>query len=245
MRAYNVVIEVTRRCNMACEHCLRGEPQPMNMPEKYLRSFLRNISYISTITFTGGEPSLPSGCAGIERTLDVLNTYDVEVGSFYIATNGKRIGERFIQLIRRLYWRCSDNEVSRVDLSNDDWHHDTPHYMPDKLEPLNWELREDLIGHRTPNDRVRRWTPALLRQGRAKDWGEKDYSGDEIMWRENDWDDDELEISEGAIYLNCKGNVITGCDFSYKSQDDPANILCKAEDFDEVIIRSKGTKEGE
>ena len=206
-----------------------------------MRTFLQNFDYISTLTLTGGEPSLPSGCTGIERSLDQLNRWDIEVGSFYIATNGKRISDRFVELVRRLFWWCEDNEISGVDLSNDEWHHDTPHYVPDKLEELNMELQEDLVRHRVPPER-RCWTPALIRQGRAKDWGAKDYSGDEIKWRE---DDGLLEICEGAVYLNCKGNVITGCDFSYKSQDDPENILCSVYDFGEDVIKGKCTKEEE
>ena len=27
----NIMIEVTRRCNLRCEHCMRGEPQNIDM----------------------------------------------------------------------------------------------------------------------------------------------------------------------------------------------------------------------
>ena len=241
MDVYNVVIEVTRRCNLDCPHCLRGDVQPLTMSEEFVRDFLKPISYISTVTFSGGEPSLPSGIKGIERTLDWLDRWRVDVGSFYIATNGKRLGESFRALIRRLYFFCSDNETSRVDISNDKWHSDTPRYLSDELESLNYELQEDLVGFKMPSSP--QWEPQVIREGRAVGWGNREYEGDELLWREYEYNGGGLELHEGAVYLNCKGNVVTGCDFSYKSQDDPGNILCKASEFGADVVRANCTNE--
>ena len=64
MRIYsanNVFIEVTRRCNMCCAHCLRGDAESIDIQEKYIDAFLDNFekgAYISSLTFTGGEISL-------------------------------------------------------------------------------------------------------------------------------------------------------------------------------------------
>ena len=43
MRIYsanNVFIEVTRRCNMCCAHCLRGDAESIDIQEKYIDAFL-------------------------------------------------------------------------------------------------------------------------------------------------------------------------------------------------------------
>lgn len=59
--ANNVVIEITRRCNMCCAHCLRGDAENVDIQEKYIDAFLDSFSnggYIGTIIFTGGEISL-------------------------------------------------------------------------------------------------------------------------------------------------------------------------------------------
>ena len=56
--AYKVVIEVTRRCNMNCAHCLRGDAQNLDISIDVIDRFFdafANGADISTITFTGGE----------------------------------------------------------------------------------------------------------------------------------------------------------------------------------------------
>lgn len=55
----NLIIEVTRKCNFSCAHCLRGEAQKREIDFAIIDAILDNdIEYISTVTFTGGEPSL-------------------------------------------------------------------------------------------------------------------------------------------------------------------------------------------
>jgi hypothetical protein len=216
------------------------------MKYEYLKGFLGNFDYISSLTFSGGEPSLPTGVEAIEMTLEVLRNWDISVGSFYIATNAKRISDRFVEAVKQLYWYCEpDNEVSRVDISADRYHdkfEPERMWIPEKLETLTWELgREELVGFKGMlNGRV--IEPELQRQGRAANIGTREYNGDQIVWRVDE--DGEFCITEGAVYLNCKGNVIRGCDFSYRSQDKPENILCRYDVGDlEEVIRAKGVEE--
>lgn len=54
----NLVLEVTRRCNMACEHCLRGDAQNMDMSKEIIDEVLKSCNGINSVTFAGGEPSL-------------------------------------------------------------------------------------------------------------------------------------------------------------------------------------------
>lgn len=87
MRIYsanNVFIEVTRRCNMCCAHCLRGDAESIDIQEKYIDAFLDNFekgAYISSLTFTGGEISL--NIPAIRYTLKAVKERGIAVGSFY------------------------------------------------------------------------------------------------------------------------------------------------------------------
>ena len=54
----NIMFEITRRCNMSCEHCLRGDAQAMDISTEVIDAVLSKIDYIQQIAFTGGEPSL-------------------------------------------------------------------------------------------------------------------------------------------------------------------------------------------
>ena len=53
----NLCVEVTRKCNMKCAHCLRGDAQNMDINTCYIDTLLENVSGIGSITFTGA--SLP------------------------------------------------------------------------------------------------------------------------------------------------------------------------------------------
>ena len=88
----NVVIEITRRCNMCCAHCLRGDAEAVDIQEKYIDAFLdsfANAGYISSLTFTGGEISL--NIPAIRYTLNAVKERNISVGSFYMVTNGKAV----------------------------------------------------------------------------------------------------------------------------------------------------------
>ena len=52
-----LAIEVTRRCNMKCNHCLRGDAQNLDISTAVLSGIAKHIHPASVI-FTGGEPSL-------------------------------------------------------------------------------------------------------------------------------------------------------------------------------------------
>jgi MoaA/NifB/PqqE/SkfB family radical SAM enzyme len=58
MRLNNLVLEITRRCNMKCEHCMRGSAQRVDMSNQTLWNTLKDIDSINTLTITGGEPQL-------------------------------------------------------------------------------------------------------------------------------------------------------------------------------------------
>ena len=83
----DLVIEVTRRCNMSCDHCLRGDAQNKDIDIAYIESLIKQVNYIHAIAFTGGEPSL--NVSAIEQTLNLCKQYNVSVGSFYMPLMGK------------------------------------------------------------------------------------------------------------------------------------------------------------
>ena len=230
----NLVLETTRRCNMQCEHCLRGESQRLSMNREILYDFFSQVEYIGTITFSGGEPSLPSGIKVMEDVLQICGMKGVEVSNFYIATNGKYFRKNFCETVMKWYYFCDDNEISSVDVSNDQYHEENSSVFYQMEE---WFLYnhgyEDIVHQRMERGRD---MPSVIAQGRASNWGDKKQSPTTFMVTGE-------SITEGAIYLNCKGNIIRGCDFSYKSQDTPENILCKAKDFSSFITNKLNTVE--
>ena len=37
---YNLMLEVTRKCNLTCSHCMRGNPQNLEMSDEILEKVL-------------------------------------------------------------------------------------------------------------------------------------------------------------------------------------------------------------
>ena len=58
MQVYSLILEVTRRCNMCCAHCLRGEAENIDMQKETIDKVLDLVDKIEHVTFSGGEPSL-------------------------------------------------------------------------------------------------------------------------------------------------------------------------------------------
>lgn len=128
LAANNLILEVTRRCNMACAHCMRGDTQNKDMTREMVDLLLSQLNEIGTITFTGGEPTLNVDI--IRYTLERCKALNISVYGFYIVTNGKTVTEDF--LITCLQWhayaiQCSgDDEYSGVALSHDKFHEPIP-----------------------------------------------------------------------------------------------------------------------
>lgn len=90
-----LAIEVTRRCNMKCNHCLRGDAQNLDISTAVLSGIAKHIHPASVI-FTGGEPSL--NVPAIKRYFELAERYDTMPAAFYVATNGATSKEQMRDL---------------------------------------------------------------------------------------------------------------------------------------------------
>jgi len=179
------------------------------MKEEYLDSLFGKVDYISTLTLTGGEPSLRPDI--IRLVLNKARQYNVEVGSFYIATNGKGISPEFVMVCLEWFLYCEDKDMCMVELSNDKFHD-----MPD-----NDNLLQGLSFY-SQREPMRR--DGVISMGRAQDYG--------IGMRSlnvSEYEIDEDMIIEGEIYLNCEGYIISSCDLSYDDQEE--FTVCHVDDL--------------
>jgi len=212
-----LVIEVTRKCNIRCDHCLRGDAQKSNMNLLYIDSLLNQVEEIGTVVFSGGEPSMAVGV--IEYFLTEVKRRGIGLGSFYIATNGIEVSEDFIMVCLKLYSYSYEKSYCKIDVSNDMFHQAEGGYNTELLDGLAFIGRKyEKEGYDFDN-RTR-----LINEGRGSNYNTKNKAeGGQITTVE--------EFRDTQIYLNCKGNIISGCDWSYKSQDKPENILCQVDSF--------------
>ena len=208
MQVYNMIYEITRRCNVRCEHCLRGPAQKVDMSDKVIDRSLEGVEEISTITFTGGEPSL--AVDRIRYILSAVKKRGIYVDSFYIVTNGKKKSLDLCLALMEWYAYCESNEMSSLCISKDQYH-------SREIESVREaELLYQGLSFYHQEERNHDIN-SLINEGRAKrnNIGERDaHTG--IEYELND-DESTLNYIED-VYINALGDVCPGCDLSFASQ---------------------------
>lgn len=213
----NLVVEITRRCNVACRHCLRGEPQGKDIDNVTIDKMLEGVTGISMVTFTGGEPSL--AVDRIEYFYQAIKKRGIELQGFYVITNGKVASKKLMHALIDLYAYCAssgyyENEISGLTISRDQYHTE---FIPDVSKA---HRLYSALSFYKPDDRKGNISgPGLINEGRGADleYGRDAYLNELII--ETD-DDDNLSRVEGTVYVNALGDVITSCDMSFESQEE-------------------------
>jgi organic radical activating enzyme len=240
----NVIIEITRKCNMQCPHCLRGGTQNKSLEDWEIYRGLRLLDFHGlliednwNLTITGGEPLLhPAGIAAVNETCRQLHTWPHSV---YIATNGSVASNAALDALERFSWAYEDEEeLFTLSVSNDAYH---------DLH-RSWRL-QNRVSDTNLEKYVKRMWPReghksnLILQGRAEKNADKfaeqiwhpfnlnpSPKGGICAWH-NTTDDDQAEVE---LYLNCDKQLVIGCDWSYVEQKKHA--LCRFDvdvcDFD-------------
>jgi len=210
----NLIIEVTRRCNTSCDHCLRGESENKIVSYTAMKDVILQYSYIDCITFTGGEPSLNP--EAIDEFINICKYNGIAVGSFYIATNGKVASDKFMLSMMKLYNYCDNFEdgISSLSISNDQFHSCNSDTV-EKLKVFSFTRMKGEITH-------------PISEGYYADYYGDGRENIEESLEYLNFDESYLNVNDVYVYLNCDGNVVLGCDWSYKNQDE--HILCSSSD---------------
>jgi len=219
----DLIIEVTRRCNLRCDHCLRGEQEDIDIADVYYDTVFAKIDYIETLTLTGGEPSLVP--YRIRRILNSLIHNKVEIGSFYIATNAYDIHDEFIRVLMDLYLYSNDRDMCRVDISND-YFHDNNFHESEKLMMFKFAGNKYKdSGHDYYNFQN------IINEGFGSNVSipGRSYNAHCLFVEE---EDDMIKFHGEVIYLNAEGKILIGCDYSYESQR--YNEICS---YNEDILK--------
>ena len=139
-------IEVTRKCNLRCDHCLRGEPQAIDIDPLTVHKITSQIhSVTNDVTLTGGEPLLLSWLPQLlyRLTSDVT---DMEFWNLYIATNGTVVSTELIEAFDATY--TAMHEEFHVQISNDQYHEwqtedilvEPPDYWYEGIDDENFDI---------------------------------------------------------------------------------------------------------
>lgn len=205
-------IEVTRRCNMCCAHCLRGEAENVDIQADYYDQLLKHTGWIDQLLFTGGEPSL--AVCHIRKFRELCCQYKIPVMGFYVVTNGKEIGMDFLEEMLKWYAYCmacgGDSFMCGVALSKDDFHSSIPEQNEQLLRGLSF-FRTDKF-----NDFKNGY---LINLGRAREL--VSYRTREPFSRTVSVRRDGEEITiDSTVLLTAKGDMIPDCDYEYDEAEE-------------------------
>lgn len=225
----DLVLEVTRKCNMSCAHCMRGEPENINLQFSQIKPLFDCIEGIDTLTFSGGEPTLNINV--MQDILDYCKKHNLPIYNFYIVTNGKTIPDEFIMFLTHLYAYCrlhnpDVKDYSGIALSQDDFHES----IPDN----NKAILESFVCYR-PEDKKTDFTQtSIIPIGRAKQLSPNDYkiaSKLDMYYRTKEPDISKFHnifyIDECECYVTANGKIMFDCNQSYEQEDMTAKHTCK------------------
>lgn len=246
----DLMLEVTRRCNMKCCHCLRGDAEDLDMPHEIIKNLFAEIRSADIITFSGGEPSL--AVPVMRDALQECVRNNIDVREVYIVTNGLVVSDEFIQICRDWDAYCLTRQLPPVDsdrytggyearrllkgilgneggermgcmvsLSLDTYHDDIPFGNLIRLAAMPHLLLDKAHEERDEYG----W---VLYEGRAAFNG----IGDPDMKSKMPWTYGEagreidLEVNDDddayaeQLYVNAEGGLLKDCNFSYETQED-------------------------
>ena len=205
-----LMVEVTRRCNMRCSHCLRGNARKENLNVELFNEFLDAVASIGCLVFGGGEPSLAPNV--MMDILKLVKTKSIPVYRFYIVTNGKKVSKSFLDAIMRWYEYVEDDYyddmTSMLALSQDKFHEPVPEKNKKKLRMFSFFAEDE---HRTDFDKV-----PVQNLGRARSLTAQKKR--DPRCRPNiyaDRYDNKVNILD-VISFTVDGYIVPDCDYEYE-----------------------------
>ena len=234
-----LAIEVTRRCNMQCSHCMRGPAENHTISKEVVDRLFDEVSTIGTLLLTGGEPFLEPEM--IDYIFDAIIKRNIPIIRISVVTNGtirdKRIADSFNKIGKYVADNWSETlskkqirQIVSISISNDSYH------MKDNImETLKFYrglLNDNCIILRKNQKDI----TSVLYLGNAADESfvldeGKKYKYNITPYRVaffNDDDGTSLAI-DTMIQIGYDGKILIGEDSSYLQQDknNYGNILQK------------------
>lgn len=239
----NIAFEVTRKCNMKCQHCMRGDAQNHTISREVIDKTLDEISLIGNMLLTGGEPFLEPEI--IDYICEGIIKRKIPIMGVSVATNGtiknKSIAESFNKLTDYIAEYCVKDKnwdrkqlrtIGKITISCDKYHSEVDimetlkfyrEYLNDhtiitkEIQPKKDEVEDILyLGNATKNS---------LKSNQKYRYTITPYRVSFLKDREGN----PIAIDTG-IQIGYDGKILIGEDSSYEQQDknNYGNILNKS-----------------
>lgn len=204
----HLLLEVTRKCNMACPHCMRGDAENLSMDYAVIDRIFEDTRQIDHLVLTGGEPSLAPYV--IQQILYRARVWKCSIHSFFCATNAKTYSQPFVDALCGLYDYCKHPEYCTLTVTIDPYHEPADPDVIGRYRALPFYRPVFEYGSNLPYP--------ILTEGRAQKNG---IGQSEIPIKDCIYDVDYNGFSctfGDTVYVNAKGGVLLNADLSYQSQ---------------------------
>ena len=209
----SLVLELTRRCPLACAHCLRGPSQDKDMSDMTLRTLFGRlygigVRHIYGLTLTGGEPALRIDL--IKSLPSLLQRHHMSLEHCYMATSAAYSLRHTKELLPALLdlALCCDGDMEElghmVEISQSDYHDNQDGNSIKMLQLLSFAGMKQRLDDR-----------GIINSGNANING---LGGRPPLPEHLELEDDELVT--GHLYITADGDVLAGCDYAYEDMDD-------------------------
>lgn len=113
-----LAIEITRKCNLKCFHCMRGEQQNLSMSKAIIDRIFKCIPDCEHVAFTGGEPLLEIDLIDYFLDSAVKNNWNIK--DIQITTNATIKDKKIIDIYK--HFCNSTGGCALLRISDDDFH---------------------------------------------------------------------------------------------------------------------------
>jgi organic radical activating enzyme len=255
LELYHVAFETTRRCNLRCAHCMRGEAQNINMTKDMIDAFFDThskgyiLKAIHHICFSGGEPTLNYGL--IIYTINKIIEENMPVYGISMTTNGQLFIPELVETFNKF------NQYRNLKVLNEirkDWA-DNPDWLEEMIESNTDNHARITFStdrfHAPVPEYIRKMYNTYAKGLNITDYAVKDenimqiglstfgkaFENGKCLYHEECVD--HKTIFEN-VYMTAKGDIIFGGDGSYEYMDD--NVIGRVEEvsiFDSIDVHGR------
>jgi MoaA/NifB/PqqE/SkfB family radical SAM enzyme len=221
-----LIIEVTQKCNLRCNHCMRDNACNLTISNNTINVMLNQISRINRLIITGGESLIELG--KINYLLKVAREYNIPIYSWCIVTNGTIRNNYVFKTLGELNFYCLDSNnfryssktsVGQLVISDDKFHKEAREKA--EITEREFKFNKDdfeLFTIAFGIEYIEYEFNQLLDMGRAKNLNVLNKI--EVSLEPNFYliktKDNGLEI-KGILYMDANGNI-TPMNLSYEEQ---------------------------
>lgn len=112
-------VEITRKCNYKCVHCLRGEPQNVTITPEIIDTMFSQLYQLDYIAIIGGETLLELDM--LQYLLESIDKYNLRTKKLSMITNGSIQNSYFIDILSAFADRDKERQISVI-ISDDRYH---------------------------------------------------------------------------------------------------------------------------